>query len=251
MTPYRPLLGADAVSPLFLPLAGRKVGLVHARGTGNVGDRMIEAATEQLLNHFRVRWSPVEPEEPGDSETLLLFGGGSYGHPYCAPERDRRCAALATGLPCVLLPQTVYGVEIHPRPFAAAYVRDAVSARLLRGSRVAPDVTLYYTPPGDVPDPEEETCLSLSSLPEGLFRSHGPDLRERFSDPGEYLRHVARHRRVITDSLHVAVCGLLARRHVTILPTALHKNRSIWESWLFSLGCRWAESPSDARAADE
>jgi exopolysaccharide biosynthesis predicted pyruvyltransferase EpsI len=246
MTRYHPLLAPETIAPVFTPLAGRRVGVVHASGTGNVGDRMIEAATEQLLDHFRVGWFVAEPESPGDSEFLLLFGGGNYGHPYCPVEKDRRAAALATGLPCILLPQTVYGVEVHARPWHAAYVRDATSARLLRDSEVAPDVTFCYTPAGEVPDADADLCVSVSSLPEGLFRSFGVDLRPTFSDPHEYLVHVGRHRRVVTDSLHVAVCGLMARRKVTLLPTKLHKNRSVWEAWLFRLGCGWSEDAYDA-----
>jgi exopolysaccharide biosynthesis predicted pyruvyltransferase EpsI len=251
MTRYLPLLGLEAVSPIFTPLVAKRVGVIFYQGCGNVGDRLIETATEYLLEAFRINYQIVDPVEKMDFDVLLVGSGGNYGHPYCAVEKDRRAAALATGLPCILLPQTVYGVEVHPRPWHAAYVRDAISARLLRGSKVAPDVTFCYAPPCDVPAADADVCVSVSSLPEGLFSGFGPDLRLIFTDPDEYLVHVGRHRRVVTDSLHVAVCGLMARRKVTLLPTRLHKNRSIWETWLFRLGCGWSEDASDAVNASE
>jgi len=36
-----------------------------------------------------------------------------------------------------------------------------------------------------------------------------------FADPAAYLAFVASHAEVHTDSLHIAVCGLIARRRVT------------------------------------
>lgn len=241
-----PLLPLSTVEPIFGPMRGRRVGLVRSGGTGNCGDLLILHATLQLLDEFHVTHTTVDPWAPGNAELLLLPGGGNYGHPYCPVERDFRSSALATGLPCVLLPQTVYGVEVHPRPLHAVYVRDHVSARLLRGSVLMPDLALCYTPRRQLPVVEADLCESYSTSHEGLWPGRGRDLRNDFSDPLEYLGHIAMHRRVVTDSLHVCIAGLIARRDVTLLPTALHKNRSAWESWLSGLGCKWAESPDTA-----
>jgi exopolysaccharide biosynthesis predicted pyruvyltransferase EpsI len=52
----------------------------------------------------------------------------------------------------------------------------------------------------------------------------------------------ARYRRIITDRLHCAIAGLHAGREVTLLPNNTHKNRSMHETWLADLGCRFAES---------
>jgi exopolysaccharide biosynthesis predicted pyruvyltransferase EpsI len=62
-------------------------------------------------------------------------------------------------------------------------------------------------------------------------------------DPAAYLALAARHRRIITDRLHMAIAGLHAGRDVTLLANAYHKNRSMHETWLAALGCRFADRP--------
>jgi hypothetical protein len=239
----KPLLDPGLLNPVFAPLKGLRVGLVHSRGTGNGGDRLLEAAAEQLLALYGVAYRVVEPDAPGDAEILLCPAGGHYGHPYCPLERDRRASAIASGLPCVLLPVTAYGVEVHARPWRACFARDHVSQRLMYGSALVPDLALCYAPARTGPWHHDGTLRSFSCSPEGLWKGQAPDERWRFSGPAEYVAFVAGHRRVVTDSLHIAVAGLMARRHVTLLPTRLHKNRSVWESWLRDLGCRWADAP--------
>jgi exopolysaccharide biosynthesis predicted pyruvyltransferase EpsI len=62
----------------------------------------------------------------------------------------------------------------------------------------------------------------------------------------EYLELAARHSRIITDRLHFAISGLIVGREVALLGNSYHKNRSIYETWLKPLGCRFAASPSEA-----
>jgi exopolysaccharide biosynthesis predicted pyruvyltransferase EpsI len=239
----RALLPFKEAGMIFEPLAGKKVGLIHSKATGNCGDRLIEASSEQLLTAFGLDWRVVEPDRPEDREILLCFGGGNYGHPYCTVETQRRAKALATGLPCVLLPQTVYGVEIHKSEWHQAWVRDATSQRLLYGSRLAPDLAMFYDPTSARIEPTEGVCYSFSTDYEAMWAGRGPDLRYAYADPELYLMHVAKHREVVTDCLHIGICGMIANRRVTLLPTKLHKNRSIFETWLRRYGCQWADTP--------
>jgi exopolysaccharide biosynthesis predicted pyruvyltransferase EpsI len=44
--------------------------------------------------------------------------------------------------------------------------------------------------------------------------------------------------------LHFAIVGLAYGRDVYIAPGAYHKNRSMYDTWLSELGCKWIE---DAR----
>jgi exopolysaccharide biosynthesis predicted pyruvyltransferase EpsI len=69
--------------------------------------------------------------------------------------------------------------------------------------------------------------------------------------PQQYLSLASRYSRIITDRLHFAVCGVLLDRETTLLPNSYHKNRSMHETWLADLGCRFAETVSQALAYDK
>ncbi len=237
-----PLLHHAAAAPVFAPLAGKRVGLVHSPATGNAGDRLIEAAAEQLLAAFGVAFRVVEPDDAGarGADVLLLFGGGNYGHERCPVEADRRRRALATGRPCVLLPQTAYGVE--PGRYRAAFVRDVPSLAFVPHARLAPDLSLFYRPTRPAPAPRHRVGEFFTTSWEGYWPGRGEDPRHRFTDPEDYLLHVADHEAVITDCLHAAIGGLIAGRRVTLLPTRLHKQRGAWEAYLRHLGCAWADA---------
>ncbi len=232
------LLPLTLAAPIFAPWAGRRVGLVHSPKTGNTGDRMIELVAERLLQEFGVSYIVQEPDARTDTDALFLFGGGNYGHYLCVPEAQRRAKALATGKPCVLLPQTCYGME--PGTYYTAFVRDWTSQRMIFGSKVAPDLAMFYEPDRDIPLASGAGEFFTTS-PEGLWSGRGVDPRHKFKDPGAYFEFIIKHERIITDSLHVAIFGLIAKRDVTIMPTRLHKNLSIWEAILCDMGCKWAD----------
>lgn len=233
------LLPLSSVNHIFKPLVGKRVALVHSPTTGNAGDRLIERATEQLLTRFGIEFEVTEPDRPGSADVIVLFGGGNVGHSLCPVEADRRARALATGLPCVLLPQTAYGPEPHGG-YLTAFARDTHSQQFLPNSVLAPDLTLCYQPERPLPPPIHTKGEFFSRYGEGLFPNRGSDPRHQFSDPRDYLDFVATHAEIHTDSLHIAICGLIARRSVTLYPTGLHKQRSQYENWLRDLGCKWA-----------
>lgn len=52
----------------------------------------------------------------------------------------------------------------------------------------------------------------------------------------------------MTDRLHFAVAGLHAGREVTLVANDYHKNRSMHETWLAALGCRFAATSTEAQA---
>lgn len=245
-SPPDSLLPLACMAPLFSPLIGKRIGLIHSPTTGNAGDRLIEQSAEQLLQRFGIEYEVREPDDAAGVDVLLLFGGGNFGHPYCAVEAQRRARALASGVPCVLLPQTAYGPE--PGGYTAAFARDVVSLGFIPGSVLAPDLALCCTPKRPLPPATVAHGEFYTTAAEGLWKGRGPDIRHEFSDPWDYLEFIARHRSIVTDCLHVAICGLIARRRVTLLPTALHKQRSMYDTWLRNLGCHWADSPEEALA---
>jgi exopolysaccharide biosynthesis predicted pyruvyltransferase EpsI len=247
----KPLLDRLHFLPVFGPLVGYRVGLVHAAGTGNTGDRMIEHAAEQLLEHFGIQYRVQEPDGPWTNiDFILLFGGGNFGHPFCIAEAERRARALHSGLPCIVLPQTIYGRE--DPGFEVVWSRDITGLRIEIGSRLAPDLAMgWYPGIVSIGSPLDRIGLFLNTGPEGLFHEthqYCCDPRHAFSNPTEYVLGMASYQWVITDCLHAAIAALIARRRVTFLPTGLHKNRSIYDTWLRHLGCEWAWGPDAAIA---
>ncbi len=239
-TPPAALLPRSAVTHVFLPLKGKKVALVHSPATGNPGDRLIELAAEQLLTRFGVAWEVREPYDTLGCDVIALFGGGNYGHVHCKVEAERRRVALMSGLPCVLLPQTAYGTE--PGNYTTAFARDVTSLNFITGSVLAPDLVMCYEPPSPIKAAVRARTEFFIRGWEGKWPGRGVDPRAYDGPPAGYLDMVAEAADVHTDSLHVAVCGLIARRSVTLYPTRLHKQKSVWETWLKDLGCKFCDS---------
>lgn len=238
------LLTPDAFAPVFTPLVGRRVGYI--RPVGNVGDRLIEVATFQLLATYGIAWTVVDPAAPPppDVDVLVFGGGGNMGTLY----RDNyhlRTLALESGRPLVILPQSFTTPE--DRGFARVFVRERGSLALHPAGLLAPDLALGldWPPP---PPPDRDLGLFLRRDVERTgpkpwrFRDPVKWVRE----PADYLALAARHRRIITDRLHMAIAGLHAGRDVTLLANSYHKNSSMHETWLAALGCRFADTPQAA-----
>jgi len=241
------LLAPDAFATVCQPLVGRRVGYV--RPIGNVGDRLIEMAMIQLFAAYGIRWRLWRPEVPGagDGLDLLVFGGGGNMGSRYANNHTLRSRALATGLPLVILPQSFTAPEA--RPFARVFVRERASLALRPDAILAPDLALGLatTPP---PRPVRDLGVFLRrdqerTGPKPLWARDPVRLHD---DPFAYLAFAARHRRIITDRLHFAVAGLHAGRDVTLVANDYHKNRSMHETWLADLGCRFADTAAAARA---
>ena len=238
------LLPLDAFAPVFEPLAGRRIGYV--RPYGNVGDDLIEWATRQLFDEFAIDWQVCDPDVNGadDFDELVFGGGGNMGARY-RNNWELRGKVLALGLPVTILPQSFTSSE--ERPYRRVYVRERASMAFCPQGILAPDLALGLRHP----------VCRLPTRGLGVFLRRDPEraagLRWFSRDPvrlcrspQEYLDLAASYERIVTDRLHFAICGLLAGRDTTLLPNDYHKNTSMFETWLKSLGCRFASS---ARAA--
>jgi hypothetical protein len=245
-----PLLAPIHFAPIFAPLVGRQVCYIPAgQHIGNTGDRLLALAACQLLVHFGIECV----DDPVRADALLLFGGGNFGHPACQPEAEQRLEAVRTGKPCYVLPVTCYGPESGG--FERVYARDHVSLATLERmgvrSSLVPDLALGYMHHRPIPSATRERGVFLTTSPEGKFGSltigNLGDPRMQFlADPPSYIEFAAGFDHIVTDIMHLCICGLIAGRRVTLLPTRLHKQRSTWETWLRWLGCEWAEAPEDA-----
>jgi hypothetical protein len=239
------LLGPAAFSSVCTPLVGQRVGYV--RPEGNVGDHLIEVAMIQLFAEYGVRWRRWRPEVPADADglDLLVFGGGGNMGTRYAGNHDLRSRALASGLPVVILPQSFTSVE--DRPYARVFVRERGSLAFRPDGILAPDLALGIATAEPAP-PRHDVGIFLRRDQERLGRKpffvRDPIRLRR--DPLEYLALAARYRRIVTDRLHFAIAGLHAGRDVTLVANDYHKNRSMHETWLSDLGCRFAATIAEA-----
>jgi hypothetical protein len=234
-----PLTEFDCV---FKPLVGRKAGVVD--GWGNPGDRLLDAAARQLLEAFGILWQTVNPlaYPPGSYsvDCLLLFGGGSMGGPPIC--RKIREAAVRTGLPCIVLPQSFHAPEDCSR-YRTVYVRERASLELCPNGVLAPDLALGYRF-SDAGPPKLGRGVFLRKQGHSAFPGISKVDPAAFCDTvDDYIRFAGQYEHIVTDRLHLAITSLGLGRKATLLPVAYPKNRSMWETWLRGLGCGWSESP--------
>ncbi|HEY4308439.1 MAG TPA: polysaccharide pyruvyl transferase family protein [Pirellulales bacterium] len=232
-------------------LLGKRVGYV--RPLGNVGDDLIELAMTQLFAEFGVRWSLCDLPRVADFDLLVFGGGGNMGTRYMNNYELRR-KALAAGLPLIVLPQSFATPE--EGAFQRVFVRERESLRLHPAGILAPDLALGLAWPA----PGRAT-KDLGVFLRRDRERKGTRQRLFARDPvklcrtvGPYLALAAAHRRIITDRLHFAIAGLHAGRDVMALANDYHKNRSMHDTWLADLSCRFAGSleealPKNRRAA--
>jgi len=247
------LLPDSYFASIFEPLRGLSVGLVD--GYGNVGDRLIYRATRQLLDRFHIRWRKhyVMPtllcrffacpsHTKSRPDVLLLFGGGSMGSMYRREVALRR-RALKSGIPSIVLPQSFMAPE--DGPFQNVFIREEDSRRFCPRGTLVPDLALAFRYDRTV-SPDGDCGVFLRRDIEARF-ARVPSLGDpaRLADTvDKYLELAGKFGHVVTDRLHFAIAGLLNGRRVTLLPNTYHKNRSMWECWLKSLGCEWADTPA-------
>lgn len=239
------LLPPAAFTHVCAPLVDRRVGYV--RPEGNVGDTLIELAMIQLFAEHGIRWRRVSAAEPRDLDglDLLVFGGGGNMGTRYPGNHALRTQALATGLPVVILPQSFTSPE--DRPFARVFVRERGSLALRPDGILAPDLALgLATCEPRRPDRDLGVYLRRDQERSGPKPFFARDPVRLFRDPSAYLAFAARHRRIVTDRLHFAVAGLHAGRDVTLVANDYHKNRSMHETWLADLGCRFAATAAEA-----
>jgi exopolysaccharide biosynthesis predicted pyruvyltransferase EpsI len=240
-----PLLDPEYFAPLLEPFAERTVGYVRMHG--NAGDRMIDLATQQLFEHFGVRWFDVDREGLADGnfspgiEELVIAGGGNMGTTYERPLTIRR-QALTHGLDVTVFPQSFTDGNEDLSGYKRVYVRERASLDLSPRCSLAPDMALGLRLDRAAASPDLETGVFLRQDREACFPYHPLSL----GDPAElcltvndYFELAERFETVFTDRLHFAIASLLLGRRTVLLPNNYAKNRSMYDTWLGSLGCLW------------
>ena len=246
------LLDPQMYEPVFAPLRGKKIGYVR-NASGNVGDTIQERAVFQLAGLLGVQLRRLKSGRYDGVDELVCHGGGNMGLP--GPSMRRRKAALASGLPMTIFPNSWRAPEPLPER-VKLWARERKSIELYEPrARLAPDLGLAFDfdPSWRERKPTEGVGVYLRNDKEARFADALPDTNRgpAFSgieprDVAGYFLRALRYTKIITDALHFAVVGLMMAREVYLLPGQYTKNVGMYEAWLRDLGCRWAESPEDA-----
>lgn len=246
------LLPLTAFTPIFEPMRRAHIGLVEYDGLGNAGDRLREEATKQLLQAFDIQYECLHAEELlewRDLEYIVIGGGGSYGvpRPYGQIQYAIRNRAMTVGrrnnIPLVLLPVSAMGTEAGTQHYHRMFVRDKKSLDYIDVGILAPDLILGYTHPVPINDAIYPVLLAFSRDPESLYSGtpNSSSPKNETTDPGVYLQFINKYKEIHTDSVSTAMCALIGGRDVTLYPTERHKQRSVWETYLRFLGCKWSD----------
>lgn len=235
------LLELSKFEPIFGELKGLRVGIVD--GVGNVGDDLLYLATRQLCDEFDVEHFTVNilaDHQIPKCDKLLLFAGGNIGYPQCAAMRKR---AFESGIPCWLLPQSVFQQE--ELPFERIFFRESVSRGAAGKGEIVPDLALGFDfPEVNCKKSGDETFLRKTN--ESVFRHLKVHQRNDPASfcytPTDYWEYAAQFESITTDRLHFAICGLAMKAKVTLLPVYYHKNKTMFDEYLLDLGCIWRES---------
>ncbi len=244
------LLSASHFKHVFTPLQGKRVGFVKMYG--NVGDRLIDWATEQLFDEFGIVYGTLNWSEGGsdidqvlwNTDSVVIAGGGNLGSKYDNCRQLRR-RYVDSGLPITVLPQSLTDTDEQLSDYFSIYMREPESIELYPQGIIAPDLTLGFTPPELHVQPDIDKGIFIREDEEnhvGYPESSLGDPAQICDSVMEYLSLAARCKIIYTDRVHFAICGLIAEREVHLLPGNYHKNRSLFDSWLKDLGCKWCEN---------
>ncbi len=265
------LINKEQFWPIFQRIAGRRIAYVQL--PGNWGDRLIDLGAKELFREFNtqvvdignfyaqdhgmagisIQSAPGKPfvqltpqvlgfhPDASKIDCIVVAGGGSMGTFYKNSAAIRR-HLLGFGKPVIVLPSTFTDSDPQVRDFEAVYIREHGSLLHHSTGVVLPDLALAVTP-------------RISKLPtkvRGLFLRHDSEAlftkRLFDADPhscrtfDDYISMAEIYSSIVTDCLHFAIAGLHFGRSVTLHPGSIHKNHSMWKSWLSHLGVKWKES---------
>lgn len=238
------LLSLQNFEKIFNELKGKKIGFVLM--SGNVGDDLITDSAIQLLKYFKIDFKFVNKKgrewEFDDSvcrsvDEFLVNGGGNIGALYAFDLAIRK-SLFRYNKPITILPQTFCEIR-EDLPYKKVWVRETRSLAYRCDAFLAPDLALGYTLKFDLPEASEEIGLFLrtdieKSIDHNL--SIGDPI-EMCKNSEEYIKLAANYKLIITNRLHFAIAGLIARRQVILLHNSYFKNEAVWEAWLRGLGC--------------
>jgi len=247
-----PLVSRDKFARIFSDFKGKNLGFV--RIPGNIGDNLIEDSTKQLLKEFNVRLKKINKKPRLEIlnkrlcsrvDEFVLSGGGYMGDGFPSAARIVK-SVLEYGKPVTILPQT-FSISRDNTPYKRIWVREKESLKFREDALLVPDLALGYEYKGKLPKVKYKSGIWLRGN-DFDTESLGIEIPGSLGDPvlicsntRQYIQLAALYETIITDRLHFAIAGLIARRKVILLTTNYFKNRAVYEAWLKDLGCEWGE----------
>lgn len=236
------LLKLDFFVPIFIRLAGLKVKLTKGAGI-NRGDLLLYESVNFLCKEFKVK----VVDKMSEANVCLLFPGGNTGSLY-RHESEIRSSIIEEAkefkTECWLLPQSFYDSSDNEtlEYCTRIFIREKESRKFApKRAELCPDLALGYQ--FEISEPTEEEALILRQDDENIYKTKRKDIIiEDFSCTGSvssYIENSMKYRKILTDRLHVCICSLAAGRDVTFIEGSYHKNRSMYETWLKDLGCKF------------
>ena len=240
-----PLLGREKFEAIFKDFDGKKIGFVGL--VGNVGDRLIEDSAVQLFKKFKIDFVKVNQKHfLNKIDEFAVNGGGNMGGIYPSSLHIRE-NLFKYGKPITILPQSFYNRR-EDLKYKKVFVRESESLKFREDGILAPDLALGYQYNGRLAKAKYDLGVWLRKDGEKTdvcsLRSDGDPIKICTTSK-EYVQLAALYKKIVTDRLHFAIAGLIARREVVLLPNSYFKNYSMWKTWLKDLGCKWAESDEE------
>lgn len=216
---------------------------------GNRGDLVIRAGTLAFFRSLGVEYrearslSDVAPGLPA-----VLSGSGGFcrfwkAAPQAARELSLRCPEL------VVLPSTYEKLALETlrgRRNVFLYAREQVSLAEVASEFPAafcPDLAFWV----DLPEgltPSRNTGWVFRTDPEGLGLAAQFPGNSDLSILGtqtamDFVKDVGDFNVLYTDRTHVAIVAAMLEREVHFFPNRYHKNRGIFDAYLWRFNCTW------------
>lgn len=232
-----PLLLDDKYAEVVAALQGHNWCIYRPRG--NAGDCMIAEGTQQLCQRHNIRLCDAK-----DCDGWIISGGGYLTGMWGEESKVTAVItkAVAKKQPVVILPHTLLKPPAILQK-AKVFVRERASLGQCPGSVLGPDMSFALTVKLKLETPTRGEGVFLRDDAESIMPPPHQDPMEVTNwDWQEYIQLAARHTSIVTDRLHFAIASIFAGRETTLLPNSYHKNRSMWETWLKDMGCKWKET---------
>jgi Glycosyl transferase family 2/Polysaccharide pyruvyl transferase len=226
----------DTYADVFKPYTG---GYYHYIDLpGNAGDMMIKAATFKMLEYYNIM-----PADDKNNPTVIFYAGGGNIGTYNFEQYQNTAIELKNKYKCdlVSLPQT-WGLNGSFDGADKIYVRDEKSNEIRKDGILMPDLALSLIIPSELnmrPIYNEGAFFRVDKEATVLPNTNICDPAVWATGVMQYIVLASQYKTIRTNRLHFAIAGLLLGRDVVLYDNNYYKNKSVYDTYLKDLGCKW------------